>query len=154
MNVIKAVLFIILVNMPIHAFATMLTESSVNHFLTQIQQSVNAKNADKLSHYFTDDVSITIELPEHMGGTSTIDKTEYTAMLKQGWALPASYTYEVKDIVIAIAKDKKSAVVTDVTIENISIGEQTLSSTSYETLNIIATNGNIMINNIIIKVAL
>jgi hypothetical protein len=121
---------------------TTLTEASVNKMLNDIQTTVIDKNLTGFASYFTKDSTITIVMPENMGGTSTIGKQEYLRMLEQGWALPAEYTYEIRDIKINVAPDGQSAIATDVTLETVAMDGKVVASTrSYETINIVLHDG-------------
>ena len=156
MNFIKPsiVLFLLLFSFGLTAETTLNTES-VNKLLNNIQESVRKKDADKFATYFTDDAKITIEMPSNMGGTMNLNMTQYIKMLKEGWALPAKYTYEVKDIRIKISQNKNSATVNDVTLEKIEMnGKIIASSESIETMTVVISNGTPKIKSLYGKVKL
>lgn len=63
-------------------------------------------------------------------------------MTKQGWALSAKYTYEVKDVHIDVAPDGLSATVSDTTIETMEMNGQIIfSMQSEEHVEIISKDG-------------
>jgi ketosteroid isomerase-like protein len=120
-----------------------LTEASVNQMLNEVQAAVDEKSVSALAPYFTDDATITAVLPASMGGTSTVTKQQYLESLKQGWGLPAEYTYEIQNIEIEIAPDGQTAVATDVALETVAMnGKVVASSRTQETINIVLDNGS------------
>lgn len=154
MTNIKAAFILLLFLFSCNLYSSTLSESSVSDLISSVQESVQEKNIAQLVSFFTEDAKITIEMPRNMGGTITLSKTQYKDMLKQGWAMPGKYTYEVQNITITISPDSKTAVVTDVTIETIEVGGQVIRSTSQETLNIVVEKGRPMIKRLYGKVQL
>lgn len=154
MKTIKSIFLLILLFISSAVLADTLTLSSVGKFIDKVQSSARARDAELLTSYFTPDATITIEMPRNMGGTLKLNKTQYKEILKQGWAMPGKYTYEVRDLEITLAKDQQSATVKDLTVETIEVGGQVVSSKSRETINIIVSDGTPLINSIIGKVEL
>jgi len=134
--------------------AETLTKESVSDLLTKVEESVQARNPELLVSYFTDNVEVTMVMPKNMGGTLKANKQQYKEMLKQGWAMPGKYTYEVRDIKITVSKDSKSAVVTDLTVESIEIGGQKIESKSRERIEVVVQNGKPLIQKIYGKIEL
>ena len=97
----------------------------------------------ELVSYFADDAVIIMDLPEQMGGKIEATVAQYAAMLKQGWAIPATYTYDVSDVKIDINANGQAAVVSDTTNETMQMDGQILAKTSTrETIDVILNNGS------------
>ena len=77
--------------------AEKLTETSVKTLIENVKESARSREIERFASYLKDDVTITINLPEKMGGKTTTNKKEYLTLLKQGWSTPAEHKYEVKD---------------------------------------------------------
>ena len=121
---------------------TTLNTGSVNQMLDDMLESVQKKDADKLVSYFTADAVIILDVPPKMGGKREINKSQYAQMLKEGWATPAKFTYEVKDIKIKISKDKKKATVSDITLETVEMnGKIVAKAKTQETMEIVLSDG-------------
>jgi len=155
MNHIKNTIFLVLLFVTFSISAdTLLSKSSVNELMDNIQEAVHAQDVEALSSFFTEDASIIVEMPKNMGGTLKLKTDQYKEMLRQSWAMSAKYTYDVKNIEIKISQDKKSATVTDLTIETVEMMGQTIKSKSYETMNVIISGGTPKINNLYGKIEL
>jgi len=121
---------------------TKLSVDSINKMLNNIKKSVQQKDADKFATYFTTGAKVRFEMPFSMGGNMNVNISQYVRMLKQGWALPVKYSYEVRDIQIKISQDKKSATVTDLTIESAEMDGKIIATTkTRETVEVIISNG-------------
>jgi len=132
---------------------TGLTEGNVRKILGLVEQAVISHDAEKLMSHFSDDAKIVLELPENMGGKVEFDVDSYKSMLKQSWAMPAKFTYEVRDIKINIDPKGDRATVSDVTLETIEMNGQIIaSSKAVENIEIINKNGKPLITSIFGKV--
>ena len=109
-----------------------ITESDVLKMLNDMEESVKAQNVDQLMSHFSEDATMTLDMPENMGGKLKADVQEYRSMLKQSWALPAKFTYEVKDVFIEVDADGLSATASDTTIETIEMNGQVIASAKTE----------------------
>jgi hypothetical protein len=120
-----------------------LDEQLINQVMNEMQKFVHEQNIDAFASYFTDDAEITMDMPASMGGeTMVMNLPQYLEIVKQSWSMPVKYTHEVNDIVVKVAADKKSADVTDVTIETIKAnGKLITSSKSYEEINFVMSDG-------------
>lgn len=125
-----------------------ITEESVRNMLTQMEQAAVAHDVGMLTKHIAADATITFDLPAAMGGKQEISLGDYKEMLTQGWSMPATYTYEVKDIQVSVASDGMSATATDVTIETVEMDGQMMSTETNERLEITADNGKPIITSI------
>ncbi|RDE19674.1 nuclear transport factor 2 family protein [Motiliproteus coralliicola] len=132
-----------------------MTENDVRKMLNQMEQAVLSHDADKLISYLADDAEIILELPANMGGKVTLNVDSYKAMLKQSWAMPANFTYEVRDIEINMGPNGHRATASDVTLETVEMNGQIIaSSETVETIEIIYKEGKPLITSIHGKVDL
>lgn len=121
---------------------TPLTQLSISHMAKMMEEAAKEHDTEKLISHFTKDAQITLDMPANMGGKMVLGVNQYEKLLKQGWAMPAKFTYETKDLIITVASDGKSATATDLTIETIEInGKVIMSSKSREKITIISLNG-------------
>lgn len=123
-----------------------ITESDVLEMINSMKEAVKFQNADQLMSHFSPDARMTFDMPENMGGKIEAGVQEYQSMAKQSWALPAKYTYEVKDVYIEVDLDGLSATVRDTTIETMEMnGQIILSTQSEEHIDIISKDGKPLI---------
>jgi len=147
MNHIKSTIFLIFLLVPFSLSAeTFLSKSSVSKLMQNVNNSARSMDVEKVSSYFTEDVSIILEMPKNMGGTQKLNKEQYKKNLREGFAIATKYTYDIKDIEIKISKDNKSATVTDLVYETVEINGRTISTKSHETINVIILDGVPKIN--------
>jgi len=115
-----------------------LTQESITKVLDSVQTAALKHDAEGVIAHLSPSAEIEIEV---MGFKTTLSVSEYKGMLVQGWATPAKYTYEVRDIVISINPDGKTAKVTDVTIETVELDGKTISAKTYQTTMFALENG-------------
>lgn len=149
MKHIKSIFLLILLFVPFSLSAeTLLNKSSVSELIENVHNAASVRDADKLASYFTDDISITIEMPTNMGGTQKLNKEQYKKNVKDSVAMYKKYTYDVKGIDIKISPDNKSAIVTDLVLETVEVNGRTISTKSHEIINIVISDGVPKINNV------
>jgi hypothetical protein len=107
-----------------------LTQDSITKVLESIQTAALKHDAEGVISHFSPSAEIEVEV---MGFKTTLSVSEYKGMLVQGWAASANYTIEVRDVIISIDPDGKTAKVTDVVIETLELYGQTISVKTYET---------------------
>lgn len=150
MNYLKNILLSIsmLVSFSVIADSGM-TEDDVQKMLNQMEKAVLSHDADKLISHLTDDAIIILELPANMGGKVNLDVDSYKEMLKQSWAMPAKFTYEVKNIEINVDPSGDRATASDVTLETIEMNGQIIaSSRTIEKIDIVQKDGKPLITRI------
>src|SRR5687767_5655333 len=64
----------------------LLDEQVVDDFSQQVQGFIISKNADGLASAFSQNATITVDMPKNAGGTSVSNKTQFTESLKRGWS--------------------------------------------------------------------
>ena len=153
MRLIKSTIlfFLLLVSHSLSA-ETLLNKSSVSKLIEDTHAAASVRDVDRMASYFTDDITITIEMPANMGGTHKLNKEQYTKNVKDSLTAYKAYTYDVKDINIKISEDNKSATVTDLVFETISVDGRTISTKSHEVINVIISNGVLKINSVYGKI--
>lgn len=110
-------------------------------------------DAEAITENFSPDAEITFDMAKEYGGKIVASVSEYKKMLNEGWAMPAEFTYESKDELIIIAPGAKNAVVTDTVIETVIInGKKLLTSTAQEKVDIMISEGKIIITSLYGKV--
>lgn len=124
-----------------NAYASELTEESVNKLIVTMEDAVNTLDAQVVADALSNDVEITMHVTMQ-GQTQVLNpsKQEYIALLKQGWAQYSDYKHSRSNTVIEIRDDK--AFVTADILESMSIQGQTLSGETKEELTIELVNGN------------
>lgn len=116
--------------------------SEIKSMLANIEQGVRKRNIKMLAPHFTNDAKFTLIMPIAMGGEMTLNKPEYLTLLEEAWSMPLELTYEVKDVDININPDKNNAIVTDLTIETLSVnGKLILTTKAKETMNVVMDQG-------------
>ncbi len=148
-----AIIFV-LVSYGINADAR-ITEGDVLKMINEMEQAVISQDADKLMSNFSKDAKITLDMPTNMGGKMELDVNKFKLMLKESWAMPAKFTYEVKDVQISVDPDGLHATASDITIETIEMnGKIVASSRSKERIEIISKEGKPIITSLYGKVAM
>ncbi len=141
---------IILCLLPLTSFAEgLITHQSIENLLSNIEASAKNKDVEQLVTDFARDAKVTFEFSESQGGKMAFDLLGYKELLKQGWSMPMAFSYQVDDIVISIADDGKSAVITDVVTETITMdGEVIMLTRTYEKIDIVNVGGLPLITHI------
>lgn len=126
-----------------------ISESDVRKMLSEMEQAVISQDADRLLSNFSTDAKITLDMSANMGGKMEVNVKNYKSMLKQAWAMPAKFTYEVKDIQINVEPDGLHATASDVIIETIEVnGKVIASSRTRERIKIISKEGKPIISSL------
>lgn len=115
-----------------------LTKKSVSALLNQMTNAVNAKNAPGLVSHFADNAKIILHIN---GRPMETNPKQYQGLLQQTWAAASSYEYKITNLKINLAKDGKSAQVTDTTHEKAVINGQKVSSQAEETITVELVGG-------------
>ncbi|GAB1266389.1 hypothetical protein NBRC116493_32740 [Aurantivibrio infirmus] len=105
-----------------------LNQENVKALIDSVELATKNRNAEGVVSHFTDDAVISINMPSDMGGNQVWNLSEYKTMLEKGWAVPVSYTHELKDIEITI-HDANNAFVTDTVVEEIIMNGSVVMST-------------------------
>ena len=134
--------------------ADTLTVDSVQALLDSIMANVDKRNAKAVVRAFAKDATITLELPQDLGGRMEMGRKKYGEMLRQSFATSSNYKYEVTNVKIALAADKRSAVVTDEVMETMEMGGITISTSTAERVEIVLVNGNPKVQTLYGKVKL
>ncbi len=129
-----------------------MTETDIRNMLKLMEHSVISRDVEGLMSHLSEDAEIMLEMPESMGGKMELDVNSYKSMLAQSWALPAKFTYEVRNINIRMGPEGKTASASDTTLESVEINGMVISSKSEEQLTIVSDNGKPLITGIVAKV--
>ena len=125
-----------------------LTKQSIQGMVNKMTAAVNAKDAGKLLAHFTPDAKIIL----HVNGRKMVTTPkQYQGLLQQTWAAAENYTYKVTGLKVELAKDGKSAVLTDTTHESATIGGQKMTSVNEETLTIKLVGGKPMVTSLEVR---
>jgi hypothetical protein len=149
----KTKLLILLLSLNLFSTVTLaetnLTQASISEMLVVMQVAAENHNAEGVVKNFSPDAEITFDMAKEYGGRIVSSVSEYKEMLIKGWAMPAEFTYEMKDELIVIAPDSKNAVVTDTVIETVTInGKKIMTSTAQEKVEIEFSEGKIIITSL------
>lgn len=117
-----------------------LTPATVHGLLDSIEQAVHERDVDAFGRHFTPDATINLDIGLS-SGPMQFNLDQYTQMLREGWALPLEYSYQVVDIQISIDDGGQSATVTDLTIEGLGTGDKKLETRTRETMQVILHHG-------------
>jgi ketosteroid isomerase-like protein len=149
MKLIKSTILLLLFLVSYNLSAeTLLNKASVSKLIENVQAAAGVRDVDEMTSYFTDDITITIEMPANMGGTQKVNKEQYKKNVKDSITAYKNYTYDVKDIDIKISEDNKSATVTDLVFETIEVDGRTISMKSHEIITIVISNGVLKVNSV------
>ena len=111
------------------------TQVAIEDMLTEMEAAVKAQDVPRLMSHFAADARIVMSMPAALGGDIDIKPDDYEAMLTISWAIPAEYSYEVKDVNIELEADQTQATVTDTVYEKMSMeGEVMMSTKTAQTL--------------------
>jgi hypothetical protein len=95
------------------------------------------------------DVEVTIAIKNPNGNKSLhFDRKQYESYLKQGLAAITGYVAEHKDRKIVIAKDGKTAEVTEMVLEKSTVGDKRISCKSRQTVSLILQGSGLLIKHI------
>lgn len=149
MKRISSLILVILCSfLPISVTAADLTEAQVNHVIENVDNAINALDADRLANAFSSNVKISMTL--HIQGQKQVlqfSKPEYIEMLKQGWQHHTNYQYKRSNLKIQI-QGNKAAVSADIT-ESMDINGQKLSGKSKEEVSIELIDGKPLITHVV-----
>jgi ketosteroid isomerase-like protein len=149
MKLIKSTILLLLFLVSYNLSAeTLLNKASVSKLIENVQAAAGVRDVDEMTSYFTDDITITIEMPANMGGTQKVNKEQYKKNVKDSITAYKNYTFVVKDIDIKISEDNKSATVTDLVFETIEVDGRTISMKSHEIITIVISNGVLKVNSV------
>jgi len=142
MNVLKNCL-ILLCFLPFASFAEeLITEKSIENLISNMEEAAKRQDVEQLITHFAKDTKVTFEFSGSQGGKMELGLLSYKEHLKQGWSMPMKFSYQVDDISISIADDGKSAEVTDVVTETITMdGEIVMTTRTYEKIKIVNIEG-------------
>lgn len=123
-----------------------ITEYDVQQMMSRMAEAAKSQNIDRFMSSFSEDAMMTFDMPESMGGKMEVGVQEYRSMLKQNWALPAKFTYEIMDVRIDVDPGGLSATASDRMIETMEMnGQVIISLQSEEHIEIISKNGKPLI---------
>lgn len=105
-----------------------LTQQSVTRMLKGMDKAIEMHDAESLMSHFSDKAIITFAMGEE-DGSKEFSMLEYKKMVEQGWSMQGDQHYEVKDVMINIAADRRNAIVTDLVIETVIVEGIIITST-------------------------
>lgn len=122
-----------------------ITETQIRQILEQIRAAAKNRNASAIAKFMSPKVAIELTVQSASGSqTIRLSRDEYISYLQQGFAMRESYNTSYSNINIKIAPDGKSAIATFNVTEEVSLGEQTIQSTSSETVKFELMQGQIL----------
>lgn len=129
--------------------AGQLNQAAVSSMLTQLDKSIQAKDANAVANLMSENIQITINVTSQ-GKTQIISvgKNEYIGMLSQGWTMAEEYSYKRENVNIKIIDQGKKAHVTADVIETVTIQGQKHSGKSKEDVLVEMIDGKPMITRI------
>jgi ketosteroid isomerase-like protein len=130
--------------------SNLINEQMVRDLVDNFQLAVKSKDVNSVISYFSDDaiIEMTLALP---GGQqkSTLNKTEYKALLESTWKHSEEYTYEVTDLNIRINSDRTVATVLDTIIESMKFMGQRMTTKTKEEIEIKIINEKLLITSVV-----
>lgn len=146
-NVVKVLFLIFSLTILTNSHASELTEESVKHVISAVDNAVNTLNADEVAKTLSSNVSITMNI-DIQGQKQVLkpSKREYISMLQQGWAQYKNYKYHRSNVRIKIHNNK--AFVTADISESMTIQGQNISGTSKEEVTIELVDGEPLITKV------
>lgn len=149
MKVLKNCL-ILLCFLPFTSLAEeLITEKLIENLISNIEEAAKRQDVEQLITYFVKDAKVTFEFSGSQGGKMELGLLGYKEHLKQGWSMPMKFSYQVDDIAISISENGKSAEVTDLVTETITMdGEIIMTTRTYEKIEIINVRGLPMITRV------
>lgn len=140
--------FCALISLHLHAGEN-ITKKDILKIIHEVEAAAKSHNVEAIIKHFSTDAKITLNFPAELGGTQVLSVAEYSALLRDGWSLPAEFKYDVKDIQIEISKDQKTATATDIVYESIEIpGQFKIKSKSFEQVKFGLFNGAVLITDL------
>lgn len=130
--------------------SNLINEQMVRDLIDSFQLAVKSKDANSVISYFSDEaiIEMTLAMP---GGQqkSTLNKTEYKALLEATWKQSEDYTYEVTDLNIRINSDKTVAIVSDTITESVKFMGQRMKTKTKEKIVIEIINEKLLITSVV-----
>jgi hypothetical protein len=128
-------------------FAQNLTEKAVRDLMVKVDQAAARKDADTVSKTLSDAVEITMMI-SYGGQTQrlSMNKDQYMAALRQGWAASSNYTYRRANEKIVLSGSK--AYVSSEVFESMVINGQPLRTSSKESATLELINGALLVTKV------
>lgn len=132
--------FLFVLSSSVFAFS----DSQLQELLAQIDAAAETRDASKVSHLLSDEVSVVIEMPTPQGNMRLdLNKQQYLEMLQQGWnAVGPSYKYT--RLTTDMESDGKRAQVVSIVREEFQMAGQVVSSDTLETTDFAVENGRLV----------
>jgi hypothetical protein len=128
----------------------LINEQMVRDLVANFQLAVKSKDANSVISYFSDEATIEMTLAMPGGQQkSTLNRTEYKALLEATWKQSEEYTYEVTDLNIRINSDKTVAIVSDTIIESVKFMGQRMTTKTKEEIIIEIINEKLLITSVV-----
>ena len=126
--------------------ASKITKEKILNLLKSIDEAAIKKDAKTIMAHMAPNAVIKMEMPGPEGKQIFRWNTkEYETNLKQSYAEVSDYQYKRVNTKIEIAKDGRTARVTDTVLETVSVGGQTIHSETKETALLEWQNGKLLI---------
>ncbi len=152
MKYFKAIFLLVLLSISLQISAETLTESSVENLLSRLETAMTLKEVETLPDYYTDELIITTEFPEDLGGIKKVNNVEYFKNLQEVFETTNKYSIEKRNFEISISEDGQSATATALIKEVMEFADQIIVSESEQVSKIVIKEGKELINSVDAKV--
>ena len=120
MKTITGLLLSVLLFLPTLVSAqAVLTEATITAMAEAMESAIAERDLETFIGYFADDAQIVMDLPETLGGRTTMTVAQYKASIEESWALPVEFVHETQDLRIQLAQDGNTAFVRDVVVQKV-----------------------------------
>lgn len=129
------------------SYAADISEKDVKSVMSKVDNAITTLNVKEVANALSDNVTITMNISVQ-GKTQVMkpSKSEYIAMLQQGWSMYKDYKYNRSNVKINI-KGSKAYVSADVS-ESMTVQGKTISGNSKEKMIVEVINGKTLITSV------
>ena len=126
-----------------------ITEQDVQTFYTNVEQALNARDADRVLALLSDDAKLNMQATTPDGEqTLSMNKKDYATNLQQSFMTMQNYSYRIDNLKINIVADGNAAEVTVTITETMTIEGETLQASTIEQTRLELRDGKVLAVNV------